>query len=137
MQPIVPLSAGPTYNPSTMQIPISSNPRAYAQHPTYITPSTAPAMQPSFSPPQVPKEEICVECAMRDQDMADVDVTSPGVWDRESDVLYEELCRREMEEETTGQTSSDSHSRPRAKGGLLTEENLRFWLSIVRRVHYL
>ena len=74
---------------------------------------------------------------MRDQDMADVDVTSPGVWDRESDVLYEELCRREMEEETTGQTSSDSHSRPRAKGGLLTEENLRFWLSIVRRVHYL
>ena len=132
MAPIVPLSAGPTYNPSAMQIPISSNPRAYAQHPTYITPSPAPAMQPSFSPPQVPKEEVCVECAMRDQDMADVDVTSPGVWDRESDVLYEELCRREAEEEASGLESSDNHSRPRAKGGKLTEENLRFWLSIVR-----
>ncbi|KAI0675114.1 hypothetical protein C8Q78DRAFT_965742 [Trametes maxima] len=128
--PIVPLSAGPTYNAATMQIPISPKPRAYPQHPTYITPTTSAAMQPSFSPPQVPKEEVCVECAMRDQDMADVDVTSPGVWDRESDVLYEELCRRDAEEDATGQTSSDSHSRPRAKGGALTEENLRFWMSI-------
>lgn len=133
MSPIVPLSAGPTYNPSSMQIPISPKPRAYAQHPTYITPSpAAPAMQPSFSPPQVPKEEVCVECAMRDQDMADVDVTSPGVWDRESDVFYEELCKREAEEEISGRASSENHSRPRAKGGKLTEENLRFWLSIVR-----
>ncbi len=134
MSPIVPLSAGPTYNPTAMQIPISPKPRAYAQHPTYITPASAPAMQPSFSPPQVPKEEICVECAMRDQDMADVDVTSPGVWDRESDVLYEELCRREAEEEASGPASSDSHHRPRARGGKLTEENLKFWLSIVRHV---
>ncbi|KAI0630169.1 hypothetical protein C8Q77DRAFT_1063579 [Trametes polyzona] len=131
MSPIVPLSAGPTYNAATMQIPISPKPRAYPQHPTYINPTSSPAMQPSFSPPQVPKEEVCVECAMRDQDMADVDVTSPGVWDRESDILYEELCRREAEEEATGlASSSDNHSRPRAKGGKLTEENLRFWLSI-------
>ncbi|KAI0363338.1 hypothetical protein BV20DRAFT_1007524 [Pilatotrama ljubarskyi] len=130
MSPIVPLSAGPTYNAATMQIPISPKPRAYPQHPTYITPMPSPAMQPSFSPPQVPKEEICVECAMRDQDMADVDVTSPGVWDRESDILYEELCRREAEEEASGRASSDNHSRPRAKGGKLTEENLRFWQSI-------
>ncbi|KAI0769796.1 hypothetical protein BD413DRAFT_627939 [Trametes elegans] len=130
MPPIVPFSAGPTYNATTMQIPISPKPRAYPQHPTYITPSASSAMQPSFSPPQVPKEEICVECAMRDQDMADVDVTSPGVWDRESDILYEELCRREAEEDVSGQASSDNHGRPRAKGGRLTEENLRFWLSI-------
>ncbi|KAI0743615.1 hypothetical protein C8Q80DRAFT_1220565 [Daedaleopsis nitida] len=131
MSPIVPLSAGPTYNPSAMQIPISPKPRAYAQHPTYITPATATPMQPSFSPPQVPKEEVCVECAMRDQDMADVDVTSPGVWDRESDVLYEELCMREADDEVSGYpSSSDNHSRPRAKGGKLTEENLKFWLSI-------
>ena len=130
--PIVPLSAGPAYNAAIMQIPISPKTRAYPQHPTYITPTTSPAMQPSFSPPQVPKEEICVECAMRDQDMADVDVTSPGVWDRESDILYEELCRREAEEDVSGRSSSDNHSRPRAKGGRLTEENLRFWLSIVR-----
>ena len=70
---------------------------------------------------------------MRDQDMADVDVTSPGVWERESDVLYEDLCRREAEEEASGHHSSSDHqSRPRAKGGKLTEENLKFWLSIVR-----
>ena len=71
---------------------------------------------------------------MRDQDMADVDVLSPGVWDRESDVLYEELCRREMEEETSGVSLSTDSTRPRAKGGKLTEENLRFWLSIVRSI---
>ena len=29
-------------------------------------------------------------------------------------------------------TYADNHSRPRAKGGKLTEENLKFWLSIVR-----
>ncbi|EIW63539.1 uncharacterized protein TRAVEDRAFT_161872 [Trametes versicolor FP-101664 SS1] len=131
MSPIVPLSAGPTYNAVTMQqIPISPKPRAYSQHPTYVNPTASSAMQPSFSPPQVPKEEVCVECAMRDQDMADVDVTSPGVWERESDILYEELCRREIEEEPSGRASSDAHSRPRAKGGILTEENLRFWQSI-------
>ncbi|KAH9931151.1 uncharacterized protein BXZ73DRAFT_90223 [Epithele typhae] len=130
LPPIVPLSAGPSYNPSAIQMPISQTPRAYAQHPTYITPSTAAPMQPSFSPPQMPREEVCVECAMRDQDMADVDVTSPGVWDRESDVMYEELCRREAEEEMSGQTSSDNHSRPRASGGMLSEENLKFWMSI-------
>ncbi|OBZ68020.1 hypothetical protein A0H81_11996 [Grifola frondosa] len=132
ISPIVPLSAGPTYNPSTMQIPISPKPRAYAQHPTYITPpTTSNAIQPTFAPPQVPKEEVCVECAMRDQDMADVDVTGPGVWERESDVLYEELCRREAEEGTPGHASSETHStRPKARGGRLTEENLRFWLSI-------
>ncbi|KAI0821632.1 hypothetical protein BC628DRAFT_1412777 [Trametes gibbosa] len=132
MSPIVPMSAGPTYNAAAMQsIPISPKPRAYPQHPTYITPVASTAMQPSFSPPQVPKEEVCVECAMRDQDMADVDVTGPGVWERESDIMYDELCRREAEEDVSGRgSSSENHSRPRAKGGRLTEDNLRFWLSI-------
>ncbi|KAH8083754.1 hypothetical protein BXZ70DRAFT_900648 [Cristinia sonorae] len=126
--PIVPLSAGPSYNPSTMPIPISSNPRVYPQQPTYINPSSA---TPVYAPPQVPKEEVCVECAMRDQDMADVDVTSPGVWERESDVLYEDLCRRELDEEASGVSSSDhSLPRPRAKGGVLTEHNLKLWTSV-------
>lgn len=68
---------------------------------------------------------------MRDQDMADVDVTSPGVWDRASDVLFEELKEREREEEAAGIVSSDE-KRPRARGGRLTEQNLKLWLSIVR-----
>ncbi|KAJ2988955.1 hypothetical protein NUW54_g8944 [Trametes sanguinea] len=77
---------------------------------------------------------VCVHIARgRRAAFPHVDVTSPGVWDRESDILYEELCRREAEEEASGQaSSSDNHSRPRAKGGKLTEENLKFWLSIVR-----
>ncbi|KAH9946966.1 hypothetical protein B0H21DRAFT_374340 [Amylocystis lapponica] len=129
--PIVPLSAGPSYNPSNMQIPISPKPRAYAQHPTYITPSSGPnSMNPTYAPPQLPKEEVCVECAMRDQDMADVDVTSPGVWERESDVLYEELLHREQEEEATGVHPPETPTRPRATGGPLSEENLRVWQSM-------
>lgn len=67
---------------------------------------------------------------MRDQDMADVDVTSPGIWDRASDVLFEELKEREREEEAAGIVSSDE-KRPRARGGKLTEQNLKLWLSIV------
>lgn len=83
--------------------------------------------------PPPPQEEVCVECAMRDQDMADVDVTGPGVWERESDVQYEELVRREQEEGTSEGLSSESHrsNRPRARGGKLTEPNLKIWLSMV------
>ncbi|TFK44688.1 hypothetical protein BDQ12DRAFT_741969 [Crucibulum laeve] len=125
--PIMPLSASPAYVP-----PVSPNHRAYAQQPTYITPPTAPnPINTVYSPiPVQPQEEVCVECAMRDQDMADVDVTSPGVWDRASDVLYEELKQRELEEETSGTLKVNESSRPRAKGGRLTEQNLKIWLSI-------
>ncbi|KAI0683315.1 hypothetical protein BC835DRAFT_757612 [Cytidiella melzeri] len=130
--PIVPMSAGPSYSPAAaaaaMAIPISSNPRAFAQQPTYINPSSA---NPAYAPPQASKEEVCVECAMRDQDMADVDVTSPGIWERESDVLYEDLLRREEMEEMSGYSPpNENSSRPRAKGGKLTAENLKMWLAV-------
>jgi hypothetical protein len=132
--PIVPMSAGPSYS-SVMAIPISPKPRAYAQQPTYITPSPAPnPINPMYSQPQVLKEDVCIECAMRDQDMADVDATSPGVWRRDSDVDYEELLRRELEEEAMGMPYVDNPSRPRARGGRLTEENLKLWTSIVRDI---
>lgn len=72
-----------------------------------------------------------MECAMRDQDMADVDVTSPGVWERESDVLYEELLRRELDEEASGVAPPENSSRPRARGMPLSEQNIRVWISIV------
>lgn len=79
---------------------------------------------------------------MRDEDMADVDVSGPGVWDRESDMYYHELCQREEEEErerdqslhpnsSSGLSSSASCSRPRARGAKLTEANLKIWLSLV------
>lgn len=69
---------------------------------------------------------------MRDEDMADVDVTSPGVWDRESDAEYEELKRREEEDAANGLVTIDDPNRPRARGGRLTEQNLKLWLSVVR-----
>ena len=68
---------------------------------------------------------------MRDQDMADVDVTSPGVWERASDAAYEELKQREAEEEAAGIVNEDPN-RPRARGGLLSEQNLKVWLTMVR-----
>jgi len=62
--------------------------------------------------------------------MADVDVMSPGVWDRASDVVFEELKKREIEEAAAGIVSNDP-KRPRIKGGRLTDQNLKIWLSIV------
>ncbi|GLB37079.1 hypothetical protein LshimejAT787_0401300 [Lyophyllum shimeji] len=124
--PIMPLSASPSYNP-----PIAPKHRAYAQQPTYITPPTTPTpIKTIYSPRPPAQEEVCVECAMRDEDMADVDVTSPGVWDRESDAEFEELKRREEEEEAKGIVTIDDPKRPRAKGGRLTEQNLKLWLSV-------
>jgi hypothetical protein len=78
-------------------------------------------------PPQEP--EVCIECAMRDEEMADVDVLSPGVWDRESDVWFDELVRKEREDELAG--IAPVASRPRAKGQSLIESNLKLWLSMV------
>lgn len=135
VSPIVPMSAGPSYSPAAaaaaMAIPISPKPRAYAQQPIYIN---SPSASPSYAPPQVPKEEICIECAMRDQDMADVDVTSPGAWERESDALYDDLLRREELEELAGLPPAENGSRPRARGQRLTEGNLKLWLSVVRYI---
>ncbi|KAJ7140968.1 hypothetical protein C8R44DRAFT_604386 [Mycena epipterygia] len=119
--PIMPLSASPGYNP-----PVSHNPRAYAQHPTYINLPAAPSPVVLSTPPQ---EEVCIQCAMRDQDMIDVDVTTPGVWERDSDVIFEDLLRRELEEEASGVVD---FSCPRACGAPLTEQNLKVWSSITR-----
>ena len=129
--PPVPFSVVPAYKQS-VGISISPKPRVYAQQPVYITPPSAPKpINPVYSPPLPgPPEEVCIECAMRDQDMADVDVASPGVWDRDSDVLYDDLVRREREEQASGVVRTDS-SRPRATGGRLTETNLKIWLSVV------
>lgn len=84
-------------------------------------------------------EEVCIECMMRDRDMADVDVTGSGVWERESDVWYNELVRKEEEEEVRARVEGlpppsqnpNGKQRPRAKGGFLTEENLKVWLTLV------
>ncbi|GAA6063732.1 hypothetical protein JCM10212_001633 [Sporobolomyces blumeae] len=55
------------------------------------------AQKKSLPPHLVPQPEICVECMMRDRDMADVDVTTPGIWGRESDADWREQLRWEDE----------------------------------------
>jgi len=130
---IMPLAASPNYSP-----PVAPRNRAYPQQPTYITPTdSVNPLNPVYSPPQPvqPPEDVCLECTMRDQEMADVDVTSPGVWDRASDAAFEELKRRELEDEVNGVASDPN--RPRLKGGRLTEQNLKLWLSIVRIIIFM
>jgi len=71
-----------------------------------------------------------VEGAMRDQDMADVDIILPGVWAHESDVHYEELLWCELEEEAMA-ISPLGEQRPKVGGGHLTEPSLMMWITLV------
>jgi hypothetical protein len=123
---------------STSQIPgpVSSNVRAPAQHPTYITPLSGSTI-PMYMKPQAPKEEVCLECAMRDQDMADVDVTTRGVWDRESDVFYTDLVQMEEQARSTGTPLPSDPNRPNALGDILSEANLKVHLSMVHPMRFL
>lgn len=43
--------------------------------------------------------EVCLECMMRDEDMIDVHVVGPGLWERESDRDFEEAIRQEQEQD--------------------------------------
>ena len=132
LSPGMRISSAAQYSPAMAGPVLSPNPRVQAQQPTYINPTPAPKpLNPVFASQPLPAEEVCVECAMRDQDMADVDVTSPGIWARESDVHYEDLYRRELEEEAMGVPPQELQ-RPRARGGRLTEANLKLWLTLVR-----
>jgi hypothetical protein len=127
------MSSATQYNPIlSIPVSVSPKPRVQAQQPTYINPTPLPApINPISTLQPLLAEEVCAECAMRDQDMADVNVTSPGIWARESDVHYEDLLRRELEEEAMGVSSRDSHL-PKARGGRLSEANLKLWHSLVR-----
>lgn len=88
-----------------------------------------------------PPEEVCIECMMRDRDMADVIVTGPGVWDRESDVHIRDLLEREDEEERAWRERHAAElaitgnklrpPRRASKGHRLTEQNLKIWLTLV------
>ena len=111
-------------------MPLSSNPRAVPQSPKYINVPPNGTQNPVHAKPHIPREEVCLECAMRDQDMADVDVTSPGAWERNSDVYYHDLIRSEEDAISDGIPLPED--RPRSTGDILTEANLKLWLSVVR-----
>ncbi|GAA5950361.1 hypothetical protein JCM10213_005819 [Rhodosporidiobolus nylandii] len=83
-------------SPPSVAAPLAPPPGGYS-----IAPSgPAGAAQPAPPPHLVPQPEVCVECMMRDRDMADVDVTGEGVWERESDVEWREQERWEAENPT-------------------------------------
>ena len=114
----------------SIPVPVTSNPRTIPQSPRYVNAPLNGTQNPIYTRPHIPKDEVCLECAMRDQDMADVDVTSPGVWERDSDVYYQDLVRSEEESISSGTPLPED--RPRSTGDMLTETNLKLWLSMVR-----
>ncbi|GAA5950160.1 hypothetical protein JCM3765_004220 [Sporobolomyces pararoseus] len=61
----------------------------------------------NLPPHLVAQPEICVECMMRDRDMADVDVTSKGIWERESDRDWREQLEWERGEELENEKATE------------------------------
>ena len=122
------MSSAAQYNPG-MDVPISvsSNSRVQAQH---IDPAPVPIpINPVLTSQPVLGEEVSVECAVRDQAMADVDITSPGVWARTDDVHCEDLFRRELDEEAMG-IPPQEQQRSRARGVRLTNANLKLLVCV-------
>uniref|UniRef100_A0A8H8CII6 Nephrocystin 3-like N-terminal domain-containing protein n=1 Tax=Psilocybe cubensis TaxID=181762 RepID=A0A8H8CII6_PSICU len=89
------------------------------------------AQTQTFYMPPLPDKDICVECMMRDADMADVDVLSPGAWERESDYVFEELKARQQEEEANGGSTHLPNAKAKptiaTTADPLTESNFKLW----------
>ncbi|GAA5885264.1 hypothetical protein JCM16303_005977 [Sporobolomyces ruberrimus] len=72
----------------------------------------------NLPPHLVPQPEICVECMMRDRDMADVDVTTQGIWERESDRDWNEQLKWERELEERGPLNANEREEEEVRGEL-------------------
>lgn len=67
--------------------------------------------------------EVCLECMMRDRDMADVDVVGPGIWARESDADFEEAMLAEAAmDEQDGREGDHESSAHHAASSSMGEE---------------
>lgn len=133
------------YTPATTVTPTPGNQQTQTRQPdadpyntfgaTTLQVQNAPRAQ---MPP--PPEEVCIECMMRDRDMADVIVTGPGIWDRDSDVHLRDLLEREDQEEMAWRERHAAElavpgnklrpPRRASKGHRLTEQNLKIWLTL-------
>lgn len=130
------------YSPATTAKPLVNNSPSQPPMSTPLNYGTTLQVQ-NLPGPQVapPPEEICIECMMRDRDMADVIVIGPGIWDRESDIHLRELIDREDEEERAWRERHAAElavpgnrlrpPRRASKGHRLTEQNLKLWMSMV------
>jgi hypothetical protein len=92
------------------------------------------------------QEEVCLECMMRDRDLADVVVAGEGAWERDSDVAWKDLKERERELtkswnddalSVSGTSfedeSSEPPSSPRSQANGLPDESQRN--SVLRKQH--
>jgi hypothetical protein len=130
------------YSPATTAKPLVTNSPSKQLMPTSLNYGVTLQVQngPRAQMPP-PPEEVCIECMTRDRDMADVIVTGPGVWDRESDVYLRDLLEREDEVERAWRERHAAElavpgtklraPRRASKGHRLTEQNLKIWLSMV------
>ncbi|KAL7418111.1 hypothetical protein BDY24DRAFT_374124 [Mrakia frigida] len=92
------------------------------------------------------QEEVCLECLTRDRDLITVDVSSPGIWARQSDADFDDLAERERAGEDVtnlmkggrqwegggpvgmGMVAGLEGSKRRTlKGNRLSEEALKEW----------
>ncbi|BGO94372.1 RHTO0S11e03708g1_1 [Rhodotorula toruloides] len=105
---------GVSYAPTS---PALASPAPLIPSPAQLN-SPAAVVQQALPPHLTPQPEICVECMMRDRDMADVDVTGPGVWERASDADFEEQMRWEMENPTDNGSWSGDHAGGAGGGSL-------------------
>ncbi|GAA5905110.1 hypothetical protein JCM8208_007688 [Rhodotorula glutinis] len=96
--------------------PLSSapSPSAYAAPPGAPPPPKPPQPPP---PHLVPQPEVCVECMMRDRDMADVDVTGARVWERDSDAEWDEQVRWEADQQHVEQLGGPGSYEAHGAGG--------------------
>ena len=104
----------PTSSTPTMK---QSNALAYAQGGAGLgRPAQAGTSRPEQArgPNAVPLlEEVCLECMMRDRDLADVEVRGDGVWGRRSDADWDELRWREQSLlQSLGNDSATNQSVP-------------------------
>ncbi|TIB38372.1 hypothetical protein E3P86_01659 [Wallemia ichthyophaga] len=105
-------SSGPTRDPST------------DLEGDQINPDAALPTPPTLNPPVV---EICLECMMRDKDMADVDV-SPTVWQNASDgELEKSLALWSAQEHNGISPSQRTGLRPQDE---VTEDALATWTKL-------
>lgn len=114
--------------------PPSSSPPRNPKGPNNATIATPAALQqrerPDTSRPL--GQEICLECLMRDRDMADVEVTGPGVWSRNSDIDFEEALRAE---EVAIAHSYQGHSNSNGMNGNYAGSSIEDHADLERRSH--
>ncbi|GAA5860951.1 hypothetical protein JCM1840_002016 [Sporobolomyces johnsonii] len=116
--PLLALSSPPHSQQSPTSPPLQLAPQPRLSPQPQSQPSQNPFPQQAQIPPHlIPQPEVCVECMMRDRDMADVDVTGAGVWERESDAEWREQCRWEEESLEGGGGSGERAGSQESAGG--------------------